>query len=55
MTPCNYRGADWYIVGKDERGIHLKSVSKHIGNIVVPHAKARLIREGFYVRGSGRR
>jgi len=52
---CNYLGCDWIYCGKEERGIRLKSMSKHLSDVVVDYGREKMINTGLYVSGSFRK
>ena len=51
---CNYLGADWIYVGKEPNGIRLKSINKHLADVVVSFSRKNTIKDGHY-NSRGRR
>ena len=44
----NFSGCDWRYIGKESSGIRLRSLSKHLSDVIVDFSREKMINTGEY-------
>ena len=43
----NYNSANFWLVDKDDEGLHLRSGNKNLGDVIVAHKFAKYVHDGW--------
>ena len=45
---CTYLGCDFRYIGREDAGVRIMSISKHLGDVIVDYSREAMIQKGEF-------